>query len=95
MAKKNFKTDKEEITVNPALSYFTDKEPEAERAEPAKENKSRRLNILIRPSLLKDITKIATMNRTSTNDLINTVLEAYAEQEAATIEKYNHTFTEE
>lgn len=95
MSKKSFKPSAEEVKSNPALSYFTEPEQEAESTRPIKEIKSRRYNLLIRPSLLKDLKKIATMKRTSVNDLINTTLEAYTGQETAAIEKYNITFTED
>lgn len=58
------------------------------------QTKSKRLNLLLRPALLEDLKKIAAMERTSVNDLINTVLGEYAEQEAEQIEKYNSVFGE-
>lgn len=61
---------------------------------PEQQTKSKRLNLLLRPALLEDLKKIAAMERTSVNDLINTVLGEYAEQEAEQIEKYNSVFGE-
>ena len=89
MAKKTFKTATQEQQANPALSYISEGKP-----EPEQELKSKRLNLLIRPSVYADIEKIAAMKRVSTNDLINTVLDYYREREAAAIEKYNATFGE-
>ena len=56
------------------------------------ETKSKRLNLVMRPSLLVDIGKIAIMQQTSVNDLINRVLEEYKDQEAETITKYDKVF---
>jgi hypothetical protein len=57
-----------------------------------KETKSKRLNLLLQPSVFEDVTKIAHMKRTSANDLINAILKDYAEREAETISKYNAVF---
>ena len=92
MAKKTFKGTATEIKTSPALSFIT------ETATPTatdKEIKSKRLNLLIRPTLYKDIEKIATMERVSTNELINRVLEQYSAEQAELIAKYNETFREE
>lgn len=89
MAKKTFKTATQEQQANPALSYISEGKPEQEQ-----ELKSKRLNLLIRPSVYADIEKIAAMKRVSTNDLINTILDEYREREAAAVEKYNATFGE-
>ena len=52
------------------------------------ERKSKRLNLLLKPSLFEDLRKIAKVHDTSVNDLINTVLEAYTGDHAEDIEKY-------
>jgi hypothetical protein len=57
-----------------------------------KETKSKRLNLLLQPSVFEDVTKIAHMKRTSANDLINAILKDYAEREAETIMKYDEVF---
>lgn len=94
MAKKSFKNTSTEVRANPALSFIT--EPQTDRKEPersrAGETKSKRLNLLIKPSIAKDIEKIATMKRVSTNELINTVLEDYRNANSELLEKYNTTF---
>ena len=59
------------------------------------ETKSKRLNLLIYPSLLKDIKKIATVKRTSVNDLINTVLGEYIQTEATKIKRYDDFFKDQ
>ncbi len=56
------------------------------------ETKSKRLNLIIRPSLFKDFTKAAHMKRTSVNDLLNQLMAEYIEKEAETILQYNKTF---
>lgn len=86
---------------NPALSTI-DKLITADTGTPKKkqqqgteqQTKSKRLNLLLRPALLEDLKKIAAMKQTSVNNLINTVLGEYAEQEAEQIEKYNSVFGE-
>lgn len=92
MAKKTFKGTAAEIKTSPALSFIT------ETTTPTttdKEIKSKRLNLLIKPTIYKDIEKIATMERISTNELINRVLEQYSTEQADLIKKYNDTFREE
>lgn len=88
---------------NPALTTINklitaDAEQQDTRAKQGRsteqQTKSKRLNLLLRPALLEDLKKIAAMERTSVNDLINTVLGEYAEQEAEQIEKYNSVFGE-
>lgn len=61
----------------------------------SRETKSRRLNLLLQPSLLDNMTKIARMKQTSVNDLINTVLRSYIEQEATVVERYEEVFGQE
>lgn len=47
------------------------------------ETRSRRLNLLIQPSLHKRIKSLASARHTSVNDLIHLVLEEYADREGA------------
>lgn len=60
-----------------------------------KETKSIRLNLLIKPSTKKDLEKLATVDRTSINDLINRALEEYITTRAEDIAKYNSFYGEE
>jgi predicted HicB family RNase H-like nuclease len=60
----------------------------------SRETKSKRLNLLLQPSLLGNLTKIARMRQTSVNDLINTVMRKYVEQESDIIGKYEEIFGE-
>jgi predicted HicB family RNase H-like nuclease len=57
-----------------------------------KETKSKRLNLILQPSLFENMSKIAHMRQTSVNDLINTLLREYTEREADTINKYDNIF---
>jgi len=56
------------------------------------ETKSKRLNLLIQPSLFEDISKIATMKQTSVNDLINTLLSDCKENNIELVKSYNKVF---
>lgn len=92
MAKKTFKGTAETIKTAPALSFIS--EVDTSSADNGREIKSKRLNLLIKPTLYRNIEKIATMERISTNELINRVLEQYAREQAEVIAKYDTTFTE-
>lgn len=65
------------------------------RKPSTEETKSKRLNLLILPSVGEDMTKIAAMKRTSVNDLINSLLKGYVESNQDLIKKYNDVFGEE
>jgi hypothetical protein len=56
------------------------------------ETKSKRLNLLIRPSLMNDFMKIAYMRRTSVNDLINRLIDHCVENDATLIDDYDRLF---
>lgn len=99
MAKKNFKP------INPALQFI--RVPEPEESIPVKpektntkkgrpvskeETKSKRLNLLMFPSVCEDIAKIATMKRSSTNDLIHSILQEYIKDNQELIRKYEDVF---
>lgn len=56
------------------------------------ETKSKRLNLLIQPSLYEDLNKIATMQKDSINNLINNVLSEHRDRNKDLIEKYNKVF---
>lgn len=87
VGKKSFKVGLEQYS--PAATYIS---PMA--AEDEKERKSKRLNLLIRPSVYEQVEKIATMQRKSVNELINIVLEAYAADHAAEVARYEEVFGE-
>jgi len=56
------------------------------------ERKSKRLNLLLQPSVLDNLSKIAHMKHTSVNDLINSVLKNYAETEKDIINTHDKIF---
>lgn len=93
--KKSFKEDS-----NPALQFITQQtrlEPQQVQAPrqvldtkpDMEETKSKRVNLLIYPSLHESMQKIARVRGVSFNDLVNTVLAAYEAANSKDIEKYN------
>lgn len=60
-----------------------------------KETKSKRLNLLLQPSTMESLTKIAYMDRTSVNDLINGILKQYTAEHEEQIRKYDSIFSEQ
>lgn len=71
--------------------------PARPKAQPApsttgEERKTKRLNLLLQPSIMDDLKKIAAMKQTSVNDLINSVLKDYNLAEKSMIEKYDRVF---
>ena len=80
MSKKSFKD-------NPAMAFIThttDYTHDTDR----KETKSKRLNLLLTPSLHSNLLKIARVEGISLNELINVVLEKHAQQNKEVLEKY-------
>jgi predicted HicB family RNase H-like nuclease len=94
MAKKSFKS-------NPALQFIstanedTDNKQYTDNTDNKQERKTKRLNLLIQPSILENLSKIAHMKQTSVNDLISSVLKNYAETEEEAIIMYNKVFLKE
>jgi hypothetical protein len=92
--RKDFKRD------NPALAFINapaEKEKETQPAQGTQhtyhtdredETRSKRLNLLLTPSLHANLTRIAQMERISLNELINVVLKAHEQQNQAAIERY-------
>lgn len=88
MPRKTFTAELTQTAPTPtAEAYIT---PEEEQ-----ENKSKRLNLLIRPSLHRDLGKLSAMERTSTNEMISRVLTDYVEKNADKIAKYDEIFGEQ
>lgn len=86
--KKSFKSKMIEQQVNAAaVSYIT-----GAQEQEVKEIKSKRLNVLLKPSIYERIDKIATMKRISVNELLNIVLDDYANNNQDLINKFNETF---
>ena len=92
--KKDFKRD------NPALAFIhapAEKEKETQQAQGTQhiyhidrenETRSKRLNLLLTPSLHANLTRIAQMERISLNELINGVLKAHEQQNQEAIAAY-------
>lgn len=59
------------------------------------EKKTTRVNLLFRPSTKKNIEKLAYLNKTSTNDFINIILDEYIESHKEDIDRYNAFFNEQ
>lgn len=56
------------------------------------ETKSKRLNLLVQPSVLEQLKKVAYMKQTSANDLINTIVKDYIAAQTEAIEEYGRIF---
>jgi len=88
----------EDYTHNTEDTDNTDNTPKVRSEDPTPynanmdETKSRRLNLLIRPTLLEEFSKVAHMNRTSMNDLINRLIADCTEKEAKAIRAYNRMY---
>ena len=65
------------------------------KSDYAAENKSKRLNLLVRPSVYDDIKRLANIDNTTPNNLINEALAAYCNQRKADIQKYYEYHKEE
>ena len=78
--------------VEPAPAPVVKKPKPVAREAEGSERKSKRLNLLIQPSVLEDLAKVAAMRRTSVNDLINTLARACVEENRALIGQYDDVF---
>ena len=89
MSKKSFKGGD-----NPAMAFITPSTQQAQgtqhtyHTDREDETRSKRLNLLLTPSLHANLTKIAQMERISLNELINGVLEAHEHQNQEAIAKH-------
>ena len=103
MAKKSFKE------INPALQFIsadsTDNTDDTHTTDNTvymyntdntqSERKTKRLNLLLQPSVMQRVTKIAHMQRRSVNDLIGSVLSDYVSAHAELITGYDKVFGDE
>lgn len=64
------------------------------RAPNTHERKTKRLNLLVQPSSIEALNKVAYIKRSSINDLINTLIREYVSKEAEAIAQYDHIFHE-
>lgn len=60
--------------------------------EPEKETKSKRLNLLVQPSVLEDFNKVAFMQHNSMNDIINGLMKSYCDAHREDINTYDKYF---
>lgn len=70
---------------NPAESLIS-------KAETPKQKKNKRVNLAFRADVKEGIEKLAYMNRTSINNLINEILAEYIETHREEINKYDEIF---
>lgn len=80
----------EEEAPKPSPVKKAEKKPSRQETE----RKSKRVNLLMQPSVMEDLQKIATMRRTSVNDLINSVMKEYAASQRALVAQYDTVFEE-
>ena len=73
-------------------TYNENNEQSMRNTHNTQERKSKRLNLLLQPSVLENLSKIAHMKQTSVNDLINSALKNYAETEKDSISMYDKVF---
>jgi hypothetical protein len=62
------------------------------RKPSTEETKTKRLNLLMLPSVCSDLAKIAAMKRSSVNELINSILQQYVADNKELLDKYNDVF---
>ena len=82
MSKKSFKTD------NPAMAFITQPTHDTQVQGTEGEIRSKRLNLLLPPSLHSNLSKIARVEGISLNELINVVLENHTKQNQDAIQKF-------
>lgn len=92
-AEPDAEPDTPKVKKEPARKVNKPK-PETKPAQTLKEDKetkSKRLNLLIQPSVLEDFSKVAFMERNSMNDIINGLIKSYCDahrEEISTYDKY-------
>lgn len=65
------------------------------RTRQTREAKSKRIQLLIKPSVHKSLNKIATMKQASLNSLANDIFEEYVLENGSLIQKYDEIFGED
>ncbi len=86
MSKKSFKD-------NPAMAFITHTTDYTHDTD-SKETKSKRLNLLVPPSLYNNLLKIARVEGLSVNELINIVLKKHVQQNQEAIKKFTEIWGE-
>lgn len=90
--KKSFKTELSKPSGAAASYISVGSQAQGVSRSDNTERKSKRLNLLIKPSIYEDLKKISVMKQVSINELINTALEGYAADQRELINKYKTTF---
>ena len=95
MGKKSFKKEIKKMET-PAGNLLFKAKVKSKRQSNQRdfETKSARLNLLIKPGTKKSIGKLATIERISTNELINRVLEKYIKSNSKNIDRYDKFYKE-
>lgn len=86
---------------NPASRFITQPNTDNKQNTPNADNapntaddetKSKRLNLLVKPSVYEQFKKVATMKQDSVNNLINNIMENVVEENKEQIELYDKVF---
>lgn len=85
---KNITGSKGGITLTPSTEERVLAEGGNSRTN-KKETKSRRMNMLFRPTAYAEFQKLAIIKQTSANDLMNTIVENVIEENAEVLEAYD------
>ena len=98
-SKKTFKSEMQAGSPA-AASYISGAKAEGANREgkpqpDGVELKSKRLNLLLKPSIFTGLDKIRTMQRVSFNEAVNKALSEYVEAHADLIAKFDATFTDD
>lgn len=95
MAKKSFKKEiKKRETPASKLLLKAKSKSKHKKKQKNFETKSARLNLLLKPSTKKTIGKLSTIDRVSTNELINRILEQYVKVRSKDIDRYDKFYRE-
>lgn len=85
-----FKRIEPETVYGAAVQPIHNAEP-----NPKEETKSKRVQLLIKPSLYENLEKVAYLRRQSKNDLINELIANLISEEQDSIERYDSMFPKE
>lgn len=98
MGKKTFR-DNLLKESSPASKFITEPAESSEyddnqtaNEQPVKETKSVRVNLLFKPSIKSDMDKLAVMNRSSLNNLMNDIAAEYIRAHRDDLDRYDNTF---
>lgn len=95
MGKKTFKKEIKKMETPAGNLLFKAKaKSRHQKKQNDFETKNARLNLLIKPSIKKSIGKLAALDRISTNELINRVLEKYTKANSENIDRYDEFYKE-